>query len=404
MKEFGSCDILINNAGILRDRSMAKMTKDDWRAVLDVHLEGTFNLCHAAWPVMQQQKYGRIVNIGSGAGLYGNFGQSNYSSAKMGVWGLTNTLAVEGQKYNIQANCVVPVAGSRMTETVLPMELLQLLSPEHVSPIVAYLAHEDSAFTGQCFEVGGGWYSQVRLQRSAGVSLMDPATQQSASIDDVARSMHLITDFSSSTYPTSPADALRDMMMSRGTKYTSRKLHRLDNMLTSRCCITSDKDVNKMSAPKSIFAVGCVEVPSTPGPQLTGSSSSPDFVTTTTVFQSDQIFGALQNIILNDRGRAEDLAKKLKATVAFHVASGSTVKKWTLNMKLGEEPSLTSHSGDGAIVPNVTLSCSDGTLLSLADGSVSPEYAYMRGWLRVDGQMGVAMKVKQLLMSVVGAK
>ena len=197
---------------------MAKITKDDWRAVLDVHLEGTFNLCHAAWPVMQQQKYGRIVNIGSGAGLYGNFGQSNYSSAKMGVWGLTNTLAVEGQKYNIQANCVVPVAGSRMTETVLPMELLQLLSPEHVSPIVAYLAHEDSTFTGQCFEVGGGWYSHVRLQRSAGVSLMDPATQQPASIDDVARSMHLITDFSSSTYPTSPADALRDMMLSRGTK------------------------------------------------------------------------------------------------------------------------------------------------------------------------------------------
>lgn len=398
MKEFGSCDILINNAGILRDRSMAKMTKDDWRAVLDVHLEGTFNLCHAAWPVMQQQKYGRIVNIGSGAGLYGNFGQSNYSSAKMGVWGLTNTLAVEGQKYNIKANCVVPVAGSRMTETVLPMELLQLLSPEHVSPIVAYLAHEDSAFTGQCFEVGGGWYSQVRLQRSAGVSLMDPATQQSASIDDVARSMHLITDFSSSSYPTSPADALRDMMMSRGTKYS--QLLRLDNMLISRC-ITSDKSVNKMLAPKSTSAVECVEVPS---PLLTGSSSSPDFVTTTTVFQSDQIFGALQDIILNDRGRAADLAKKLKATVAFHVASGSSVKKWTLKMKLDEEPSLTSHSGDGAIVPNVTLSCSDGTLLSLANGSVSPEYAYMRGWLHVDGQMGVAMKVKQLLISVVGAK
>lgn len=96
LKSFGRCDIVINNAGILRDKSMAKMTKEDWRAVLDVHLEGTFNLCHAVWPVMQTQKYGRIVNVGSGAGLYGNFGQANYSSAKMAILGLTNTLAVEG--------------------------------------------------------------------------------------------------------------------------------------------------------------------------------------------------------------------------------------------------------------------------------------------------------------------
>jgi NAD(P)-dependent dehydrogenase (short-subunit alcohol dehydrogenase family) len=96
MKSFGRCDIVINNAGILRDKSMAKMTRDDWRAVLDVHLEGTFNICHAVWPIMQAQKYGRIINIGSGAGLYGNFGQANYSSAKMAVLGLTNTLALEG--------------------------------------------------------------------------------------------------------------------------------------------------------------------------------------------------------------------------------------------------------------------------------------------------------------------
>ena len=96
MKSFGRCDIVINNAGILRDKSMAKMAKQDWKAVLDVHLEGTFNICHAVWPIMQAQKYGRIVNIGSGAGLYGNFGQANYSSAKMAILGLTNTLAIEG--------------------------------------------------------------------------------------------------------------------------------------------------------------------------------------------------------------------------------------------------------------------------------------------------------------------
>lgn len=105
MKTFGRCDILINNAGILRDKSMAKMAKVDWKAVMDVHLEGTFGLCHTLWPIMQSQKYGRIINIGSGAGLYGNFGQANYSSAKMAILGLTNTLAIEGVRCLEQFLC-----------------------------------------------------------------------------------------------------------------------------------------------------------------------------------------------------------------------------------------------------------------------------------------------------------
>lgn len=96
LKSFGRCDVLINNAGNLRDKSFAKLTKEDWHSVLDVHLNGTFQLCHSLWPILQQQQYGRIINIGSGAGLYGNFGQANYSSAKMGILGLTQTLAKEG--------------------------------------------------------------------------------------------------------------------------------------------------------------------------------------------------------------------------------------------------------------------------------------------------------------------
>jgi NAD(P)-dependent dehydrogenase (short-subunit alcohol dehydrogenase family) len=108
MKSFGRCDIVINNAGILRDKSLAKMTKEDWRAVLDVHLEGTFSICHAVWPIMQAQKYGRIINVGSGAGLYGNFGQANYSAAKMAILGLTNTLALEGVRASQLLVVVMP--------------------------------------------------------------------------------------------------------------------------------------------------------------------------------------------------------------------------------------------------------------------------------------------------------
>ncbi len=163
LKQFGRCDILINNAGNLRDKSFAKLTVEEWESVIGVHLHGTFKVSHAVWPVMQQQNYGRIINIGSGAGLYGNFGQANYSSAKMGILGLTNTLAKEGEKHNITVNCVVPVAGSRMTETVLSADMLKELKAEHVAPIVTYLAHDSSKVTGTCFEVGGGWYSQVKL-------------------------------------------------------------------------------------------------------------------------------------------------------------------------------------------------------------------------------------------------
>lgn len=221
LKEFGTCDILINNAGILRDKSFAKLTKEDWKAVLDVHLEGTFSLCHAVWPIMQQQNYGRIINIGSGAGLYGNFGQSNYSAAKMAIFGLTNTLALEGDKYNIKVNCVVPVAGSRMTETVLPKDMLKLLDPHQIVPIVAYLAHDTNEYSGSCFECGGGWYSQVRFQRSIGLSFIKPSTTTNtppvvATIEDIASNIGAITDFTECTYPTSPADALRDMIRTQG--------------------------------------------------------------------------------------------------------------------------------------------------------------------------------------------
>ncbi len=114
LRSFGRCDVLINNAGNLRDKSFAKLTKEDWQSVIDVHLNGTFQLCHAAWPFFQQQQYGRIINIGSGAGLYGNFGQANYSSAKMGILGLTQTLAKEGVtlKYFYFFEMLKPIFGA----------------------------------------------------------------------------------------------------------------------------------------------------------------------------------------------------------------------------------------------------------------------------------------------------
>lgn len=210
IKSFGSIDILINNAGILRDKSFHKLSKDDWYKVINIHLHGTFELSHSVWPYMQDKNYGRIINVSSAAGIYGNFGQSNYSAAKMGIIGLTNTLAIEGLKHNIHVNCIIPIAASKMTETVLPTNILERLKPEHISPMVTYLCHEDSKETGGIYELGAGWYSMLRWQRSVGVSLGQDNSVATA--EDIQSHIKQICDFKDATYPKTIAGSLGDML------------------------------------------------------------------------------------------------------------------------------------------------------------------------------------------------
>jgi NAD(P)-dependent dehydrogenase (short-subunit alcohol dehydrogenase family) len=170
VEAFGHVDVVINNAGILRDKSFAKLTPDELDLVLKVHLYGTFYVTMSAWPLLREQNYGRIVNTTSGSGLYGNFGQANYSAAKLGIAGLTRTLAHEGQKYGINANVIAPVAASRMTEDIMPPQLLEALEPENVSPLVAYLGSETCAETGRIFSVGGGYIARVAIVEGEGAT------------------------------------------------------------------------------------------------------------------------------------------------------------------------------------------------------------------------------------------
>ncbi len=175
MDKWGRVDILVNNAGILRDKSFTKGSLEDFKLVLDVHLMGSVNCTKACWEIMREQAYGRIVVTTSSSGLYGNFGQTNYGSAKMGVIGMMNTLSQEGAKYNIHINALAPTAGTRMTEGLIPEEAFALLTPETVTPAVLYLVSEDAP-TKTIVCAGAGAYSVAKIIETDGVWLA-PADQ-----------------------------------------------------------------------------------------------------------------------------------------------------------------------------------------------------------------------------------
>ncbi len=157
---WGRVDVLINNAGILRDASFAKMTTEQIDAVLDVHLKGAFYVTQPAFTQMKEQGYGRIVNTSSPSGIFGNFGQVNYGAAKAGLMGMSSVMAIEGAKYNITSNVIAPVAKTRMTEDLLG-PLADMVDPEQVMPLVVYLASEACDLTHQVFSVGGGRYARI---------------------------------------------------------------------------------------------------------------------------------------------------------------------------------------------------------------------------------------------------
>ncbi|MEP3333335.1 SDR family NAD(P)-dependent oxidoreductase [Sedimentitalea sp.] len=188
MATWGRIDIVVNNAGILRDKTFGKLSLDDFRKVVDVHLMGSATVSHACWPIMREQGYGRIVLTSSGSGLYGNFGQSNYGAAKAAMMGLMNVLHIEGARDNIRVNVLAPTAATRMTEALIPADALALMAPETITPGLLYLVSEDAP-SRVMLGAGAGSFAQTRVYETQGITLTGEITPE-----DVAERFADVTD------------------------------------------------------------------------------------------------------------------------------------------------------------------------------------------------------------------
>ncbi len=207
---FGTVDILINNAGILRDKSFVKMSLDDFELVVKVHLLGSVYCTQAVWPIMADKGAGRIVMTTSSSGLYGNFGQSNYGAAKMALVGLMNTLKLEGERKGIRVNTIAPVAATRMTADLgMPEEVFQALKPELVTPAVLFLCSDDAP-TGTIIEAGAGYFAKVQVMEGRGVHLGPNAT-----VDDVASAFDRVADMSEAVAFSQGAEVTQRIFASR---------------------------------------------------------------------------------------------------------------------------------------------------------------------------------------------
>jgi len=330
---FGRIDIVINNAGILRDVSFMKMKDKDWDLLYLVHVKGAYSVTKAVWPHMINQGYGRIIMVSSAAGIYGNFGQSNYSTAKMAVFGLSNTLSKEGAKKNIFTNVVAPLAGSRMTQTVMPEQLINALKSEYVSPLVLYLCHESSQENGSLFEVGGGWVAKLRWQRTKGslFPLTKPFT-----VESIRDKWDEITDFSKSENPVSHQEAFAYVMSNVNSPQTQNN--------------TNNQPSQK---PK------------------------------------DEVSAVFDQISQKVAEQGSGLVSQVKGVYLFKVGD----QNWTVDLKNGKG----SVSNTATNNPDITITVKKEDFVEIFTGKVNPQQAFMQGKLKVSGNMSLAMKLNLVI-------
>jgi len=362
IKAFGKIDILINNAGILRDRSLVRMADEDWDLVNRVHLRGSFMCTRAAWPHMREKGYGRIVMTTSTSGIYGNFGQANYSAAKLGILGLANTVALEGAKYNILTSTIAPMAASRMTEGVMPPEVFNAVRPEFVSPFVLLLCHESFTENGGVYEVGAGFAAKLRWERAKGClhPLNQPLTPEK-----FKGSWDQITDWANSTRPANQQEA---------------GLAVLENFSTAPPPGTPvpRADVGKPAA--CPFSSGAA-----PAAAATATSS----------LKSAPFFDEMSNALKAN----PELAKQLNAIFKWKItAADKSVVTYVIDLK-SSPAKITSHAGEEKppVKADVTLAVADEIFVEIATGKLNPQQAFFQKKLQITGNIMLTQKLQPLL-------
>lgn len=355
---YGRVDILINNAGILRDKSLLKMTDDDWDIIHRVHLRGSFLVTRAAWPYMRERGYGRIIMTASSAGLFGNFGQTNYSAAKMGLIGLSNTIAVEGAKYNIHSNVIIPIAASRLTADIIPEQLLKRLRPSYVAPVVAYLCHENCKETGGTFEASGGWVARYKLHRSVG-----KVYNEDLSLEALDRDWKQLTAMQGGAYFSSVAEHFGSIVQSLQDNEEINNLPVLQAKQADENNNNNRKDDDDAIL-KSIPVSG---------------------------YKCDILF----NIIDYRMKEEPDLLEQLKAVFQYNITqNGKHITTWTADTK--HDIAVYNSEPRNNVKPDCTVTVDDDDFVKIMVGKLNPQRAFIMGKLNIKGNVLLLQKLNTL--------
>lgn len=366
---FGRIDILINNAGILRDKSLLKMTDADWDIIHRVHLKGSFLITRAAWPYMRERGYGRIIMTASSAGLYGNFGQTNYAAAKMGLIGLSNTLAVEGSKYNIHSNVIIPIAASRLTADILPETLLKRLLPSYVAPVVAYLCHENCKETGGTFEASGGWVARYRLHRSRGKVFYN----EDLTLESLERDWQELSSMDGGAYFNSVGEHFGAVVQSlQDAEANSPSAQSFQAELQAKSAGGDSNDNNSNNNSNKGDEALLKSIP-------------------TSGYKCDILFN-----IIDYRMREEpELIEQLKAIFQYNITqNGKHVTTWTADTK-NDVATYNSEPRNNA-KPDCVVTVDDDDFVKIMVGKLNPQRAFIMGKLNIKGNVLLLQKLNTL--------